>query len=119
MMSLDQEQSDKDLKEVFTMVDDDGSVRNEGLLRLLFLLKTIILPRQARDKHRESSKKDRLSSGADFADHVHQFHESLYDYGGPELGQRCGKRLSFLRRFRSLLKTEYLPRQARDKHEKR
>jgi hypothetical protein len=59
-MSLDQEQSDKDLKEVFTMVDDDGSVRNEGLLRLLFLLKTIILPRQARDKHRESSKQRRV-----------------------------------------------------------
>jgi hypothetical protein len=60
MMSLDQEQSDKDLKEVFNMVDDDGSVRNEGLLRLLFLLKTIILPRQARDKHRESSKQRRV-----------------------------------------------------------
>jgi hypothetical protein len=36
MMSLDQEQSDKDLKEVFNMVDDDDSVRNEGLLRLFF-----------------------------------------------------------------------------------
>ena len=62
MMSLDQEQSDKDLKEVFTMVDDDGSVRNAflRLLRLLFLLKTIILPRQARDKHRESSKQRRV-----------------------------------------------------------
>jgi len=28
-----------------------------------FYLKTIVLPRQARDKHRENSKRDRFSSG--------------------------------------------------------
>jgi hypothetical protein len=37
-------------------------VSKNGLLSHLYL-KTNILPRQARDKHRETSKKDRFSSG--------------------------------------------------------
>jgi hypothetical protein len=39
-----------------------SAVRKTALLRHLYHIKTNILPRQARDKHRENSKKDRFSS---------------------------------------------------------
>jgi hypothetical protein len=42
-------------------------VRKRPFLRCHFILKTIILPRQARDKHRENSKKDAFLGGARLA----------------------------------------------------
>ena len=51
-------------------VDDvPGSleVRKRIFCDAIFILKTIILPRQARDKHREDSKKDAFLGGARLA----------------------------------------------------
>jgi|EP01046_Picozoa_sp_COSAG06_P025813 hypothetical protein len=66
------------------------------------MLNMIILPRQARDKHRESTQKTmRFLTG--------EGHCTRDDHA-----QDFGERTSFLRHF--ILKTEHLPRQARDKH---
>eukprot|EP01046_Picozoa_sp_COSAG06_P011280 COSAG06_NODE_640_length_13515_cov_6.190206_8_plen_119_part_00 len=75
-------------------------VRNKTwfLERLLFVLKTIILPSQTRDKHSESTQK---------RDCFVFLAAALW------MPERCEKR-HFLRHL--YIKTNILPRQARDKH---
>jgi hypothetical protein len=65
-------------------------VRKRRFLRHLYI-KCIILPRQARDEHRENSKRVPFSRRA----------------------PKCGQNSSFRRRF--FLKIDHLPRQAWDK----
>jgi hypothetical protein len=71
-------------------------------------VETVNLPRQARDKHKETLKKRA------------RFFPSLglavykQDHGGGEIVQLEVRKRVFLRHF--ILKTIVLPRQARDKH---
>jgi hypothetical protein len=53
------------LKSVSSRAGADETVRKTYFSRHLYI-KTIILPRQARDKHRENSKKGRFSQGVSY-----------------------------------------------------
>jgi hypothetical protein len=79
-----------------------GQVRKRHFLRCHLYIKCIILPRQARDKHRENSKKWRFlpvtPTGQDLAGN----------------GAKTAVCLSHL-----CIKTIFLPRQARDRHRER
>jgi hypothetical protein len=76
-------------------------------------IKTIILPRQARDKHRENSKKDVMHDKK--VRHLGCFDD---DREAAQAVDTAARRYGtvFFRPF--ILKTIFLPRQARDKHRK-
>jgi hypothetical protein len=80
-----------------------GGGKKTGFLRHLYI-KCIILPRQARDKHRENSKKARFLAG------------TRWNRRGTSHGKEMRKR-SFLPLF-MLGGMIVLPRQARDEHRK-
>ena len=94
----------------------------------------IILPRQARDRHRENLKKDyrclrRLHGATHISDPPDSAHAQAAAVGLPVAARRypsydrigvdalagCGQRHAVLEPF-SLHKTIHLPRQARDEH---
>jgi hypothetical protein len=79
------------------------------VLCVRFLLKTIILPRQARDEHRETSERVmRFLAG-----NWHVLYHRMFD-GEGRLDPNWGKKRLFW--SICILKMIDLPRQARDKH---
>ena len=88
-----------------------SSVRNTPFLLFLApfsMLKWIILPRQARDKHRKSTQKERCVFSCRVVSRRDPPEESR---------RRCEKHASSFR-ANLYMKTIILPRQARDKHRK-
>ena len=77
-----------------------------------FMLNTIFLPSQARDKHRESREKKAFAAGITVADSQYLFKNVTVS--GSAI---AGAETPVVRRL--IQTTEQLPRQARDKHRKR
>ena len=79
-----------------------------------FYIEMIILPRQARDKHRENSKRDRFLAAN--CKHMQQQWAALEALYTAKRAKAIGAKTAFL--SHSFIKPINLPRQAWDKHRK-